>query len=136
MTTRIALTIILSALVAFGCSGSRDFTREPLKALTKAPMDSLIERCENIAETQEVKCPLKDFLKALWNYTDIFEFSRKCGARLTACNKFGAVDKAEMQHKINQESSRADRNAKWIWIVAGVGGVLTVVSFLVGAFAL
>jgi hypothetical protein len=130
-----ALRVICFALVAFGCGGSRDLI-QPDYEPTKAPTEALIDQCTNHVEEQEVRCPLRVFLSGVYNFADLWDYSQKCKARLTACEKFGAVDRAEMQGKINEQAARADRNAKWIWIVAGVGGVLTVVSFLVGAFAL
>jgi hypothetical protein len=132
-----AAILAAAACILFaGCAGSGKSIPSPTYTPTKAPTELLIERCENLPETQEVKCPLNVFLKSLYNFTDLWDYSQKCGVRLAACQAFGAVDKAEMQGKINEQAARADRNAKWIWIVGGIGGVLTVLAFIAGAIAL
>ena len=131
MAHRIALVIILSLSVA--CAGVKP---TPVSySPTKAPTEALIERCDNLPETMEVKCPISVFLKSVYNFADLWEYSQKCGAKLTACEKYGQIDMAEMQGKVNEQAARADRNAKWIWIVAGMGGGVSIISLIVGAVA-
>jgi hypothetical protein len=66
----------------------------------------------------------------------IAESLENCGADLRDCGKIATVDKMEAQGKINEQAARADRNAKWIWIVAGGGALLSVITLIVGAMAL
>ena len=123
------LTFVLSA-----CNGvTRPVT---LYEPTKAPTEAMIDKCDNLPETMEVKCPIQVFLKGVYNFADLWEYSQKCGKKLTACQKFGAVDKAEMQGHLNKQTARADANARTAWIVGGCGLVLSILSLLVGALAL
>ena len=123
------LTFVLSACVGV----SRPvLSYEP----TKAPTELLIDKCENVVETQEVRCPLRVFLKGVYNFADMWEYSQKCGKKLTACEKYGAVDKAEMQGHLNKQTARADKNARHFWYAVGGGIILSVITLLVGAIAL
>lgn len=122
------------ALLLSACKTPRHPT--PRYAPSKAPLEALIDRCVNLPETMEVKCPIRVFLKSVYNFADLWEYYQMCGKKLTACEKFGQIDRAEMQGRINEQAARADRNERWIWIVAAIGGGLTIVSFLLGAFAL
>ena len=133
--TRIPLTIVISLCVAFGCGSTRERTLPTTYTPTKAPQEELINRCDNLPETIEVKCPLNVFISGIDNFADLWEYSQKCGHRLTACQKFGAVDKAEMQGHLNKQTARADRNAKWIWYAVGGGLASTVLAFIVGSVA-
>ena len=124
----------LFAFVLSACVGVKRpvLSYEP----TKAPTEAMIDRCENLAETQEVKCPINVFLRGVYNFADMWEYSQKCGKKLTACQKYGAVDKAEMQGHLNKQTARADKNARWIWYMAGGGIVLSVITLILGALAL
>ena len=118
-----------------GCAHSPRKVVDPTYTPSKAPTEALIDSCENVVETQEVRCPLQVFLKGVYNFADLWEYSQKCGKKLTACQKFGAVDRAELQGEINREAARADKNARHFWWAVGAGLVLTVVGFVVGAVA-
>lgn len=129
------LAIISLALVAFGCGSARNRVLDSPKAPDKAPTEEMIKLCDNLPETMEVKCPINVFLKGLYNFADLWEYSQKCKARLEAAESFGEVDRAELQGQVNEQASRADRNARIAWVVAAAGLVLTVVGFVVGAVA-
>lgn len=131
------LIVMVLALTLWGagCAHRPSPAPDPTPIPSKASIEALIERCENLPETQEVRCPLDVFLKSLNSFVDLWECSERCGAHLRACQRFGAVDRAELTGRVQQETARADRNARWAWIVAGVGGLLTVVGFVLGAAA-
>ena len=136
MNKRAALTMAVSlALCLAGCPHRVDRAPVDSPPPSKAPTEALIDSCENVVETQEVRCPLQVFLKGVYNFADLWEYSQKCGKKLTACQKFGAVDRAELQGEINREAARADKNARHFWWAVGAGLVLTVVGFVVGAVA-
>lgn len=123
------------ALCLVGCTHRVRQAPDILSLPSKAPTEALIDSCDNLPETLEVKCPIHVFLKGLYNFADLWEYSQKCKARLEAAEKFGAVDRAELQGRINREAARADRNARTAWIVAGIGLALTVLGFVAGAVA-
>ena len=133
-TTVIILGLTL-ALWGAGCARTPQKVLGPTYLPTKAPTEALINRCENSPEKREVICPLDIFIKSIDNFADLWEYSQKCAHRLTACQKFGAVDRLEMQGKINTETARADKNARWIWYTVGGGLVVSIAAFFVGALA-
>lgn len=133
------LTVILVgwalALCLVGCTHRVKPSPVDVYTPSKAPTEALIDSCENVSETQEVRCPLQVFLKGIYNFADLWEYSQKCGYRLVACEKFGAVNLAEMQGHLNKQTARADKNARWITYTVIGGAILAVASFVVGAVA-
>jgi hypothetical protein len=118
-----------------GCAGTPKKVSDLGPTPPKAPQEALIDSCENNPETQQVICPLKDFLKALYNYTDLFEYSTKCAARLKACEAFGAVDRAELQGQVNEAKSERDSYKAQRWYFLGGGLVGGVVLTILAAIA-
>lgn len=128
----VCLTIILGLCVACASVPST----KPRVPPPDRPWRALEKTCHICLETESFNCPIDSVRKVVMGCISIAESLENCGADLRACGKTATIDKAEMQGKVNEQAARADRNERWIWIVAAIGGGLTIVSFLLGAFAL
>ena len=127
----IALTIVLSLCVA--CASQ--IRPQPRTPPPETPWRALQEACSICLETETFSCPISAMGKAVKGCISIAESLENCGADLRDCGKIATIDKAELQGQVNEQAARADRNARWVWIVASIGAALTVVGFGIGAAA-
>ena len=108
----------------------------------KARIEALIVSYEKAKESGADTAPLETLrltLRMLAKTWGNYEYARKELAKaavdIQEARQLGAVDRAEMQGRVNTEAARADKNARWITYTLIGGLVLSGLTFGIGALA-
>jgi len=136
MSRVVAICVGLAlALCLVACPKRVDRTPSMPPPAVKARIDALIDSALQLKENKVECVPYETHKQAVLVSIDIWETYAICVVDREELIQLASIDKAELQGQVNAQAARADKNARWIWIVAGIGAALTVVGFGIGAAA-
>jgi hypothetical protein len=113
-----ALCLILCLLAGCG-AGKRTL---PRAGPDDGPLKLLIASCE-VQEKQLVTCPLAPFKIGLFGYTQTLEDLAACQIGTDELVQLCAIDKAEIQGKVNHLEAELDKWFRNPWLMLTIGAV-------------
>ena len=138
----IALMIVLSLSVAFGCATKKNRVQTLPEPPQRAAIESAIQDYENHKENNDISIPIseyRDCLRMLAKTWGNYEYARKelakAAVEIDKIRTIAAVDLEVMEGQVQKAQAERDKHRRHFWYAVGAGVVATALGFLIGAVA-
>ena len=132
---QLLVTVLVACILCAGCVHSQK-TPSTIPPASKARIEALIDVAMQLKVNNIEVVPYSVFREAVLVSIDIWETYAICVVDREELIQLASIDLAEMQGHLNKQTARADKNARWIWYMAGGGIVLSIVTLIIGGLAL